>query len=149
MSSSAFSAEFIADRRLRCAVLLSGATLAALGLLVIMLLPVHFALRVTGAAAWAVSSGIELVGLRRAYSRYVGLRVGHDGAMHVQKRGGDWQAARLLPGSLLLRRTAWIRVQSEGGEVFAELLRGECRRSANWRRLHVIWRHIGATPGSC
>ena len=149
MSSSAFSAEFSADFRLRCAVLLSGATLAALGLLVIKLLPVHFALRVTGAVAWAVSSGIELSRLRRAYARYVGLRVGHDGAMHVQKRGGGWQAARLLPGSLLLRRMAWIRVQSERGEVFAELLRGECRRSANWRRLHVIWRHIGATPGSC
>ncbi len=28
-------------------------------------------------------------------------------------------------------------------------LRGECRRSLNWRRLHVIWRHIGATPRSC
>lgn len=149
MSSSAFSAEFIADSRLRCAVLLSGGTLAALGLLVIMLLPVHFALRVTGAVAWAVASGIELLRLQRAYSRYVGLRVCHDGTMRVQQRGGDWQAARLLPGSLLLRRTAWIRVQSERGEVFAELLRGECRRSVNWRRLHVIWRHIGAAPGSC
>ena len=149
MSSSAFSAEFIADLRLRGAVLLSGAMLAALGLLVIMLLPVHLALRVTGAAAWAVASGIELAGLRRAYSLYVGLRIGHDGVVQVQKRGGDWQPARLLPGSLLLRRAAWIRVQSEHGEVFAELLRGACRRSANWRRLHVIWRHIGAAPGSC
>ena len=149
MSSSAFSAEFSADFKLRRAVLLSGATLAALGLLVIVLLPVHFGLRITGAAAWAVSCGIELLRLQRAYSRYVGLRVDHDGAMHVQNRGGDWQAARLLPGSLLLRRAAWVRVQSERGEVFAELLRGECRRSVNWRRLHVIWRHIGATPGSC
>ena len=149
MSSSAFSAEFIADPRLRGAVLLSGATLAVLGLLMILLLPVHFALRATGAVAWVVSSGIELVRLQRAYSRYVGLRVGQDGATHLQKRGGGWQVARLLPGSLLLRRTAWIRVRSERGEVFAELLRGECRRSPNWRRLHVIWRHIGATPRSC
>ncbi len=149
MSSSAFSAEFIADPGLRVAVLSSGAVLGVLGLLMILLLPVHFALRVTGAVAWAVSGGIELVRLQRAYSRYVGLRVGHDGAMHLQKRGGGCQVARLLPGSLLLRRTAWIRVQSERGEVFAELLRGECRRGPNWRRLHVIWRHIGATPRSC
>jgi len=114
--------------------------------LMILLLPVHFALRVAGAVAWAVSSGIELVRLQRAYSRYVGLRVGHDGAMYLRKTGDGWQVARLLPGSVLLRRTAWIRVQSERGEVFAELLRGECRHSPSWRRLQVIWRHIGATP---
>lgn len=149
MSSSGFSAEFPADLHLRCAVLLSGGTLGALGLLVIMLLPVHVSLRIACAVAWAVASGIEHLRLRRAYSRYVGLRVCHDGAVYVQNRGGGWEAARLLPGSLLLRRTAWIRVQSERGEVFAELLRGECRRSVNWRRLHVIWRHIGAAPGSC
>jgi len=149
VSSSAFSAELIADVRLRWVVLLSGGTLAALGLLVIWLLPVHVSLRVTGAAAWAVASGIEQRRLWRAYSRYVGLRVCHDGAVYVRRRGGDWQTAWLLPGSLLLRRTAWIRIQSERGEVFAELLRGQCRRSANWRRLHVIWRHIGAAPGSC
>ena len=149
MSSSAFSAEFSADIRLRCAVLLGGGALAALGLLVIMLLPVHMWLRITGAAAWAVTSAIEQLRLRRAYSRYAGLRVCHDGAVYVQQRDGDWQAARLLPGSLLLRRTAWIRIQSERGEVFGELLRGKCRRSVNWRRLHVIWRHIGAAPGSC
>ena len=61
----------------------------------------------------------------------------------------EMAAAAAVTGSLLLRRTAWIRIQSERGEVFAELLRGKCRRSVNWRRLHVIWRHIGAAPGSC
>lgn len=149
MSSSAFSAEFSPGFGLRSIVQLSGVTLAALGLLLILLMPVHVALRVTGAALWVIASSIEFLRLQRAYARYCGLRVRYDGAVHLRERGGDWQAASLLPGSLLLRRLAWIRLRSEHGEVFAELLYGTRRDSRDWRRLHVIWRHIGATPGSC
>lgn len=149
MSSSAFSAEFSPGFRLRSIVQLSGVVLAGVGLLVILLLPVHVGLRFTGAAVWVLASGIEFLRLQRAYARYCGLRVCHDGAVHLQERGGEWQAASLLPGSVLLRRTAWVRLRSEHGEVFAELLCGRCRDNPDWRRLHVIWRHIGATPRSC
>jgi len=57
---------------------------------------------------------------------------------------GNWHPARLLPGSMLLRRVGWIRWDDGCGRQYAELLRGRSRESDDWRRLQVIWRHIGA-----
>jgi len=49
---------------------------------------------------------------------------------------------------VLLRKVGWIRLSFElptGRKlILGELLRGDGRRGEDWRRLQVIWRHIGA-----
>jgi len=149
VSSSAFSAELVADPVLRRLVLLSGAILYTAGLIMVLLLPVHLAVTVGSSIVCVVGCVREQIRLRRAYRSFSRLRLGNDGALRVLDRHGNWQAARLLAGSVLLRHAGWIRVRTDEGCVFAELLRGRCRRSADWRRLQVIWRHVGAVPVSC
>ncbi|MBT8087186.1 MAG: hypothetical protein KJO46_04090, partial [Gammaproteobacteria bacterium] len=69
-----------------------------------------------------------------------------DGSAALLDRNGQWRPAEVLPGSLLLRHYGWIRLKPRHGRRFAALFRGHCRQSADWRRLQVIWRHVGATP---
>jgi hypothetical protein len=74
------------------------------------------------------------------------LRMSAGGELLLLDPLGNWHTARLLPGSVLLRRIGWIRLETGIGQRCAELVRGSCRESDDWRRLQVIWRHIGATP---
>jgi hypothetical protein len=54
----------------------------------------------------------------------------------------------MLSGGVLLSELGWIRlsvVLPDGRKlVLGEFVRGNARESADWRRLQVIWRHIGA-----
>ena len=130
-------------------VLLSGLFLNAAALVVILLLPVHVAVT-AGSIILCILYGMhEQLRLRRAYRRYSRLRISGDGNLRVFDRQGDWQSGTLLAGSMLLRRVGWLRIRTDEGHVFAELVRGHCRHSADWRRLQVIWRHVGAVPVSC
>jgi hypothetical protein len=63
--------------------------------------------------------------------------------------GQEWVSGELLSGSIVHRRFAWIRVRSNCGLLITEFLRGDARASPEWRRLQVIWRHIGAQTRSC
>ena len=149
MSSNAFSAELAADPVLRHLVLLSGVCLNVAALVVILLLPVHAAVTV-GAAILCIVYGVhEQVRMRRAYRRFSRLRMSCNGELRVLDRQGEWQPGILLAGSVLLRRVGWIRVRTDAGFVFAELVRGHCREHPDWRRLQVLWRHVGAVPVSC
>lgn len=148
MSSTAFSAEIRPDPFLRRIVLASGTGLTLLGSFLILVLPVHPVLWLAGSIAWLVLAAFELRGLRRAWRICHVIRFHADGSVVVLSPGQDWRPARLLPGGILLRRAGWIRLLlvSPGGKkrVLGELIRGDSRRSADWRRLQVIWRHIGA-----
>ena len=100
--------------------------------------------RLAAAGLWLVASGYDIDRLWRAYRRYRSLRLDCEGRLELRNRRGEWRAARLLPGSLVLRHFGWIRVRDEHGAVFAEPVRGRCRDSRDWRRLQVLWRHVGA-----
>lgn len=132
--------------RLRRVVLLSGMLLAVAGFAMILSLPVHLAARIAGCAAWAILCWREQARFRHAYRRVLRLRMSCDGDLKVLDRNGKWLTARLLSGSVLLRRLGWMRIRTEDGHVFAELVGGRCRHDADWRRLQVIWRHVGALP---
>ena len=149
MSSGAYSAELSCDTALRYVVLSTGALAAFVGMVLILTMPVHASLRLLGCCAWLLMSGLELYRMRCAYARFLKLRITACGDAWVRDRHGDWQAARLLYGSVLLRNVGWIRLVTRDGTRLAEPLRGHCRRSAGWRRLQVVWRHIGAVPVSC
>jgi hypothetical protein len=144
VSSNAYSAEFQPDPFLRRIVFWSGIALAVAGVLVIAVLPLLVGLRVAGIAVWAAWSLWDLVWLKRSWEACRGLRLAEDGAVDVLDDAGEWRRARLESGGILLRHQGWIRIRPAGGRAFAEPLRGACRKSRDWRRLQVIWRHIGA-----
>jgi hypothetical protein len=145
VSSNAYCAELRPDPSLRRIVCYTGIALVAAGLLAIVHLPGPAVLRVAIALGWCAWCWRELVRLRRAWSVCEALRIDAAGDVAIMCPDRDWAPARLLPGSVLLRRAAWIRIEAADGSVFAEPLRGTCRKCHDWRRLQIIWRHIGAS----
>jgi len=133
---------------LRRIVLASGALLASVGIPLIIILPVALELRAAGVMMWLIIAARELSRVRCAWHACQALRFSADGTVSVLLPGQVWQPARLLSGGILLRKVGWIRLSvalPTGRKlVLGELLRGDCRNGPDWRRLHVIWRHIGA-----
>lgn len=148
MSSTAYFAEIRPDPMLRRIVLASGAVLALAGIPLILILPVAPALRALSVSVWLVMMAIELSRARRAWYACHALRFFADGTVVVLNPERIWQPATLISGSVLLRNLGWIRlsVALPSGKrlVLGECLRGDGSESADWRRLQVIWRHVGA-----
>ncbi len=144
MSSIRYSAFLPASRVLRLFVLSSGLVLVAAGAALILSMPLALLPRLAGAGLWLIAGAYDVERQRRAYRRYRGLKLDCEGRLELLDRRGEWLAARLLPGSLVLRHYGWLRVRDERGRVFAEPVRGHCRDSRDWRRLQVLWRHVGA-----
>ena len=144
MSSNAYFAELRPDPLLRRLVQWSGVAAALVGVAVIAGLEAPLALRLSGGAAWTAIVGAQLRALRHGWSSCGALRVHADGAVTVLGPDGEWSPGRLERDGVLLRRWGWIRLRTGSGRPFAEPLRGACRESREWRRLQVIWRHIGA-----
>ena len=145
MSYSKFSAELRPDVVLRRLVLISGVVLGAMGALMIVAMSLPAAALVAGSAVWLAVCAREIRTLRRGFAHCRALRFKSDGTLWLLDADGAWRAARLAPGSIVLRRLAWIRCVTSQGCQCAELLRGNCRQSEDWRRLQVIWRHVGGT----
>ena len=146
MSSGKYSAELRPDALLRRLVVLSGAGLAMLGVAVIFTLPLHAGVLIAASVGWLLLCARELVVACRRFSNCRRLRISVGGEILLLDAGGTWHPARLLSGSVVLRRIGWILIETGQGRRFAELVRGRCRESDDWRRLQVIWRHIGGTP---
>ena len=145
MSSTAFSTELRPEPLLRIAVQLSGLTTLFFGLLALILMPVGSVWRIPACLLWLFYGIQELRTIRAAYSQYFAVNIDAVGEVRLVARSGEHHAAVLLPGSVLLPSCAWLRFKTENGLVFGELMRGNSRESKDWRRLQVIWRHIGAT----
>lgn len=148
MSSPAFSTELRPDPRLRALVLASGAGLGALGIVVLVTLPVAGCLRAILVFVWWAVTVRELSVQLAGYARVRVLRLDAGGQVQLGTRDRGWQPARLAAGSIVLGSLAWLRFRTADGQV-AELLAGSCRRDEHWRRLQLIWRHLGAPPRSC
>jgi len=146
MSSIKYSAELRPDALLRRVVLVSGMVFAVLGVVLILTLPLHAAALIAGSVGWLLLCARELVVAGQGFSYCCRLRIAVDGDILLLDPDGVWQPARLLSGSAVLRRVGWILFETSEGRQFAELVRGRCRQSDDWRRLQVIWRHIGGAP---
>ncbi len=143
-ASTSYSAEIAPDARLRRLVLLSGALLTLAGLAFVPLMAVSAALRGGIAVAWVCVCGCEWLALRRGYAGGGALRIAPGGHIMRQCPDGSWQAARLCAGSVVVARFGWLRVAPAGARPYAELVSAANHESEDWRRLQVIWRHIGA-----
>lgn len=146
MSSTRYSACLQVDPFLRRLVLASGVVFAGTGLFMILAMPYPVLFMLPAAVAWLGLAVHEIIMLRRAYARYCALEFDNNEDIRLLDSDGRWHAARLLPGSLLLRRAGWLRIRDPSGLSFGEPVRGSCRDSREWRRLQLIWRHVGAHP---
>jgi hypothetical protein len=115
--------------------------MSLVGGVVILALPISEAGRVLALAGWLFWTGRELLIYRRIYARWFAYNLSADGDMQVFGPG-EHCTAKLLPGSIVLAEVAWLRLQSENGEKWGELLAGNHRKSEEWRRFQVIFRHL-------
>ena len=144
MSSTTFSACLQVDPFLRRLVLATGIVFSMTGVFMILAMPYPVFLRLSAAVVWGYFAAHEIAMLRRAYGRYRVLELDNNEDIRLLDFDGNWHRARLLPGSVLLRRAGWLRVRDARGRVFGEPVRGSCRDGRAWRRLQLIWRHVGA-----
>lgn len=116
----------------------------ALGLGMLLTLAVPTAWRVAAAAAWTAVNARQLHLIARGYMRCRRIRIASDGSATIQAPDGNWFAATMLAGSIVSSRIAWLRLAADDGQHFAELVRAKNAENEQWRRLQVIWRHLGA-----
>ncbi|MCH8059175.1 MAG: hypothetical protein IIA11_01820 [Proteobacteria bacterium] len=119
-----------------------------LGLVTILTMPAGVMMQLPGCVLWLLISGRELVAIASGYQRIRRIRLYSNGEVELGNYNGDWQSARLANGSVVLDGFAWLRIEASDGRKFVELLRGTSRKNEEWRRLQVIWRHLGAAVGS-
>lgn len=146
MSSSSYSATLTPDPWLRIVVLTTACLLQAAGIAIVLILPLATELRAFGLLLWVALSATELRRSKRGFDCCTCVRLRCDGSVDVRDRDDEWLSGSLSGGSLVLASHAWLRIRLEDGRRIDELLRGDARRSHDWRRLQVIWRHIGAAP---
>ncbi|MEM8816268.1 MAG: hypothetical protein AAGE85_10590 [Pseudomonadota bacterium] len=118
----------------------AGVSCAALGLLPLAKLGLDASVRHALAAAWLVCCGLDLLRRVRQFGRVGGYRLSAELALEVRSSDGRLSAARILDGSVALGNLIWLRYRDGRGRAAAELLLGDRRRSANWRRFQVILR---------
>lgn len=143
MPSNAYSAVIHPDVSLRRLVIGVGAGFTLAGIVLIAMLPIGTALRAGTALLWSIATSRELHVLCCAWRNCCALRFTPGGEVAVLDADGKWRAGELVAGGILLPRIGWIRLRVSRGPRFAELVRGARRGDADWRRLHVIWRHFG------
>jgi len=95
---------------------------------------------------WIAGGRHELVQIERGFESLMAIRLSSIGEIAVLGKDQEWLPVTLQTGSVVLRKFAWLRLRAANGDNFVELLRGDARQSQDWRRLQVIWRHIGASP---
>lgn len=143
-ASTSYSAEIAPEPRLRRIVLLSGALMCSAGLLLLLLLAVAGVLKCMLAITWIGLCGHEWLALWRGYATGGRLRIAAGGHAERQRSDGTWEPVSLCAGSVVLPRIAWLRIAPRRGRPYAELVCAGNDGSEDWRRLQVIWRHIGA-----
>jgi hypothetical protein len=144
VSSNTFLIELKPESLLRRIVILYGIGATALGTALIWMLAIEATWRCAAAVVWLVLNGRQLCQIASGHQHCRCIRMGPSGAVQLQGPDGCWFAATLLPGSVVTGRLAWLRFEAEDGRRFAELLRQKCFGNKDWRRLRVIWNHLGA-----
>ncbi len=144
MSSRNYSTDLTPETIMRRIVVASSWVAILTGLIVIISLPIDGWLRAAGASIWLISMGAELRVISSAHKRFRRIRMHSDGQVELQDNEGHWQAATIANGCVVTQKLAWLRLKPATGARYHELLRRNSRESEQWRRLQVIWRHLGA-----
>ena len=143
-ASTSYWAEIAPDSTLRRVVLCAGAVLLLAGLAFLPQLAVSPLLKGALGIAWFGLCCYEWLALWRGYAATVALRIAAGGHVECRRPDGSWAPAALCAGSVVLPGIAWLRVAPGDGPRYAELVCARRQGTQEWRRLQVIWRHIGA-----
>ena len=144
MSSTPYSADLKPDAVSRNIVLGTGAAAFLLGGMAFVPLPVDGACKLLGIVAWGIVGARDLWLIASGYKRCERIRVYHDGSVQVWAPDGRCYTATLGAGSIVTNSLAWVRIGRSGGRRYRLLLRRKAAKNKDWRRLQVIWRHLGA-----
>ena len=144
MSSPVFSTELTPEPGLRRVVLVSGVVMLVLGLVIVAAMSATVTVRVLIATAWLLLAYRQLLALVRHHALVHRIRVYADGSAEIAAADGAWRPATLSPGSVVLERLAWLRLDTGFVPQAGELLAGNARKNKDWRRLPMIWRHLGS-----
>lgn len=145
MSLPEYSACLRPDPGLRRIVVAGALLLIGGGCGAVAVLPLSPGSRAVLALIWICSGSVELVYTLLGFRRCLSMRIHAGGATTVYDRDTGIRVAELAPGSLVTARFAWLRLRAADGTRYTEPVSGSCRQSEEWRRLQVIWRHIGAS----
>ncbi len=120
-----------------------------LGLVTIFSLPIDARLGGLGAILWSLLGAAQWLLISSAHKRFRRLRIHSDGAAELLDEFGEWQPATVCKECIVLSNLAWLKLKPAKGGAYCELMRGDSRRNEQWRRLQVIWRHLGTVGRSC
>jgi hypothetical protein len=129
---------------LRRAVLGSGIAAAIIAAWLVLELPFERSWRITGLLLWLFIAAREWLLISRGHKQCDNIRIEHDGTIQLRSGNGCCSMATLCAGSIVLARFAWLRFETNDGRRCVELLRAKSTQNEDWRRLQVIWRHLGA-----
>lgn len=147
MSSTKFACDLRVSRWLR-RFLIAGAVLAWLtGGLLVLALPAPAPARAALALLLTASCWLEFRDQRRGMARIDRIRITCGGHIEGSGPGGERLPLELLAGSMLLSRSAWLRLKFPDGTVSGEWLQAGRGESEEWRRLQVIWRQSAGRLG--
>lgn len=146
MSSREFAAVIKPEPLLRRVTLLAGCAALLIGAVLLGHLPIAPWIRLVLVMLWLPASVCEIAALSRAMAGVSGIRLRPDGTTVVDRRGRE-TPARIMSGSIVLRRFAWLRLRLSSGRVSGELLRRESVTAEQWRHLQILWRHAPESFG--
>jgi hypothetical protein len=107
-------------------------------------LPIEAYGRIFAIVLWTAVSVRDLWVVASGFRRCSRIRIEHTGKLYVDSADNCCSAATLSAGSIVLWQFAWLRFCAEDGRRHVELIRRKTAQRKEWRRLQVIWRHIGA-----
>ncbi len=145
MSSNSYWSCLTPDPELRLLVDVAAQLLIAAGVAIVLTMSIGVLPRFGAALACLGLGRYELRRLRRGFRLCREIRLANDGSALLLDEDGQWVAASLRPGSLVLSRLAWLRLRTAHGVLVTELIVANARAGQDWRRLQVIWRHIGGS----
>lgn len=144
MSSTTYSTDLRPDARSRDIVLGTGAAACIGGLAALVPLPVDSASKLVAMAAWLAVGSRDLWLIAAGHKLCRRIELHHDGGVRITTPDGRCIVATLGSGSVVTRGFAWLRIGVPGGRQCRVLLRRKATNFKDWRRLQVIWRHLGA-----
>lgn len=117
------------------------------GLVLLLLMPLPAVVRVLVIPGWLWMCVHDWRSQLRAYRRVTVIRIQVTGRIETIGPCGQIEPVRLLGGSLVLPRIAWLRFEFADRSRYGELLAGDSFRSAGWHWLQLSWRQHGVRFG--
>jgi hypothetical protein len=118
--------------------MLAGCAALLTGIALLIRLPVPWWARFGLVVLWLLYGIWEISSFSLGARRIREIRVGSREVTVINRQGRE-EPARIMYGSVVLPRIAWLRLRLTDGLVCAELLHGSAVDSQHWRHLQILW----------